>query len=466
MTKKGKTLLLFAVLAVLLTAGWIAARYFGDREGNGPAASGEEILLSEDSDLLLSLRIESEGDALTLTRDNGELAWKIQEYPGATADDAKVGRILEAVAPLKAIRRLEGEAEDPGLGEEAIRLTIGTEDDEKVLFVGKENKALTAVYLRIEGDDAVYLVPKELSDAVRHPALYFLKPDTIPHLLSPAEIRVNEWTLVYREEGSDRVWSDEFRWFFKESEDRYAGTDEVETLLNAVRKSTFREVAGRQDDPVLEARAGLSEPEAVFGADWKEDGEKKTFTLRIGKSFQGEDGETLCYAAVEGSDYVCVLDGEVKEALLAANEKSLYPHTALPVDWETVERTEIAFGGEKRLIGIFRETREDGEGEKRETLVFREGDRELDRETAEAFFDALSGLTAEREAEDGAGTEEPVLSITLFRNTGDFREMTFELLPYDPLFLRVRFDGRDFLLVGKDEGEKLLSLLEGMFALP
>ncbi|MBR0144904.1 MAG: DUF4340 domain-containing protein [Clostridia bacterium] len=465
MTKKGKTLIAAAALAAVLTAGWIAARYFGDREEEGQPPAGEEILFAEESDLLLSLGIGSGEETLTFSRDNGDLSWTVEEYPGAAADEGKIGRILDAVSPLKAIRRLEGEAEDAGLGDGALRLMIGTEDGEKIFWIGNENRALGGVYLRIEGEDAVFLVPRELSDAIRHPAAYFLKPDPIPRLLSPEEIRVNGLSLVYREKGSDKVWSGEFRWFFEGSDDRYAGTDEVEALLNAVRKSAFREVAGRRDDPALLLRSGLSAPEAVFGADWTEDGEKKTFTLLIGKSFPGEDGETLCYAAVEGSENISVLDGSVREALLAANEKTLYPHAALPVDWASVERAEVAFGGERHAIGIARENREDENGEMRESLVFREGERELDGEAAEAFFDALSALTAEREAEDGAGSEKPVLSITLYRDAESFREMTFELLPYDPLFLRVRFDGRDFLLVGKSEGEKLLSLLDELFGL-
>ena len=464
MTKKGRTLLVLTALAILLTGGWAAIRWFGTREESGPASSGEEVLFAEESDLLLSVRIGTDAETLTFSRDNDGLVWEMKEYPGAKADAEKIGRILDAVSPLKAIRRLEGNVEDTGFGDGAVRLALATADTEKIFWIGEENRALEGVYLRAEGDETVYIVPRELSEAVRHTSLYFMEPDRFPYLLSPEAVRVNGLSLVYREDGSDQIWSDDIRWFFKDSDTDYAGTDEVDGILNTVRKSAFLEVAGRWDDTAFLNRSGLSEPEAVFSADWYENGEKKTFCLLIGRSFSGEDGARLCYAAVEGSDYISVLKEEVKDTLLAVNEKSLFPHTALPVDWETVERVEISHGGEEHLIGISRETRDDTEGEKRETLVFREEERELDEKAAESFFDALSALTAESEAEEGASGEEPVLSITLYRNTERFRTMTFELLPYDPLFLRVRFDGRDFLLVGKADADKLFILLDRVFS--
>ena len=463
MSRKGKTLVLLAVLAVLLAVGWIAIRELGKREEEEPPSSGGEIILSEDGDLLLTLSIGSGEETVRFSRDNGDLVWMISGYPGAEADDDKISRILDALSPLTAIRRLDSAPEDSGLGEEALRFAFGTENGEKILWIGKENKALEGVYLRIEGREGVFLVPRELSDAVSHPARYFLKPDVIPRLLSPDGFRVNGLSLVYREDGEERIWAQGFHWFFEGSGDRYAGTEEVDALLNAVRKSAFLEVAGRKDDPQLALRTGLSEPEAVFSADWTEDGERKTFTLLIGKSFRGEEGEKLCYAAAEGSDYVCILDESVKEALLTASEKSLFPHAALPVDWDAVDGVKVMYGGKERVVTFSRETAEDESGEKREILVFREGGRALDREACEAFFEALTALTAEGEAESGAAGETPAFSLTLLLKSGDTPEMTFELLPYDPLFLRVRFDGRDFLLVGKSEAERLSAMLEDIF---
>ena len=159
------------------------------------------------------------------------------------------------------------------------------------------------------------------------------------------------------------------------------------------------------------------------------------------------------------------MDAGIKETVLKTTRASLMPHTALPVDWDTVDAVEITAKGETRRIALSRETGENGEGETVETIVFREGERTLDRERAEAFFDFLSTMKAEAAAEGGESGDEPVFSMKLIRNvTGKFREMTFELAHYDALYLRVRFDGRELLLVGRTEGEKLLTLYREMFA--
>ncbi len=459
MSGRGKTICALLALGVLLLLGWLALRHFSAPEETPEPE--EETLLYLENDLVLSLRLSSGGESLTLSRDNAGLQWEAEEFPGAALDEAKIASILEALSPLKVIRRLGKAGGDFGFDREELLITAGTGEEEVTLTLGEENASLDGGYLKTSGEEGIFLVPRALWEAARHPALYFLKPDAIPSLLSPDSFRVNKLILTYLPEGSEGVYSRDWRWFFDGEGEalRYAGNDEVDLLLNAVRKSSFREAAGFSEDETFFEKTGLSTPEVTFEAFWTGEGEKKSFTLLIGKSFAGEDGERLCYAMTGGSGLVATMEESVKDALLGASEESLFPHDVLPVDWDTVEAVEIAEGEETRRIDFSRENAENGEGEEDETLVFREGDLILDRESCEKAFDALSLLTAESTADDAPGGEAPVFTLTLFRNTDSFREMTLALLPYDPLYYRVRFDGRDFLLVGKSEADGAISLL-------
>ncbi|MBO4407626.1 MAG: DUF4340 domain-containing protein [Clostridia bacterium] len=467
MTRRGKTLLALGILAALFAAGWLALTLGGRKEPGGTDEdTGGETVVYLESDLVTFLRLEKGGETITLSRENEELTWTAEEYPGVLIDEGKIDGILDALCPLTALRRLaEGDREAFGLGDGATVLTAGTAEKKTTLRIGDKNPAAGGTYLSLEGEEEVFLVPTALGEAAGGKLLSFLRPDAIPRLSAAEEIEVNGIRLVFREQGSDRVYSPEFQWFFAEEggDSLYAGTEEVEALLDAVEKASFREVAAAAESGADRIAAGLREPEAVFRAAWREDGEEKTFALLFGKSFQNEEGETLCCAMIEGSSLIGVMDAGIKETVLKTDRASLAPHTALPVDWDTVDAVEITSEGETHRIALSRETGENGEGETAETVVFREGERTLDRERAEAFFDFLSAMKAEATAEGGESEGDPVFSMKLIRNvTGSFREMTFELAPYDALYLRVRFDRRELLLVSRTEGEKLLSLYREM----
>ncbi|MBR5742870.1 MAG: hypothetical protein IKX85_03630, partial [Clostridia bacterium] len=97
MTRRGKTLLALGIFAALFAAGWLALTLGGQKESGGTETdTGDETVVALESDLVTFLRLEKDGERITLSREGEELFWTAEEFPGVLIDEGKIDGILDA----------------------------------------------------------------------------------------------------------------------------------------------------------------------------------------------------------------------------------------------------------------------------------------------------------------------------------------------------------------------------------
>ena len=130
--------------------------------------------------------MKGEGGESVIARGPGG-AWKVLKPQEEEADQARVNQVLKRLWPLKATRVLTGSVELAAFGLSEPRITVNLwlkDGSQKRLFIGDKTPVGTAYYVRVEGQEGVYLayvLPiKELERLVTEPPY---KPTPTP---SPA----------------------------------------------------------------------------------------------------------------------------------------------------------------------------------------------------------------------------------------------------------------------------------------
>lgn len=158
--KKQKTQMI-VLLSVLLV---LAGLYCGIRlyQNNRPVQSaGEEetvaVIDIEKGDVT-ALSYDYDGENVSLEAEND--TWYAAEDHSLNIKQSRIETMIGGMAPLKAKQTIENvtDLEQYGLKTPGQIITFKTADTEYTLEVGDENELLYGYYVKVSGDDRVYLV--------------------------------------------------------------------------------------------------------------------------------------------------------------------------------------------------------------------------------------------------------------------------------------------------------------------
>ena len=158
MKAKQRTLAFLLVL-VLAAGAALALLTHANRKAEQAASEAEDgsiPLLDVTGDTLEQVTVQYEGETLTLLPGDG---WTLAEDPDYHLDDSACDTIRTALADMRAKRQLEAQpGEDYGLDAPRLVVNVTAAGERTTLTVGAENPVTGDVYVRRNGEDAVYAV--------------------------------------------------------------------------------------------------------------------------------------------------------------------------------------------------------------------------------------------------------------------------------------------------------------------
>jgi hypothetical protein len=160
--------LLTLVLLAIATIGigtWLA-----NRQAATPAATASEALypgLKNELDAVAAVRIFKAGDVRVVELVKGPNHWTVTDREGYPADDAKIGKLLRALADAKPYEEKTSNAANyPALGVEdtsdakasGVRIELAGSAKPVNLIVGKQGVGAQSTYVRRAGEPTSWLV--------------------------------------------------------------------------------------------------------------------------------------------------------------------------------------------------------------------------------------------------------------------------------------------------------------------
>ncbi len=465
MKRGSKLLILCGVLVVL------GACYFGVRQLTAdPDADEEGIALAAPE---APTQLSWTDDSGTLTLESGEDGWTWTDDAAFPLDQTVPEDMTAALSSASASRQIDApeSLEDYGLDEPVLTISALDKDGTEYTYAfGNLNDMTGEYYLLYNGDEStVYLMDSQLYDAFSMDLYDMVEMEDLPEFGSVTALSVEQpsgsLALRYEEDSSALSYNSSKHWFLEQGDSLLAlDTSKVSSLTSAVTGLYWQSCVNYDADAEELAAWGLDDNAAVVTAvytaavdEGEETAEEETFTLRLGNS--GTDGT---YAMLEGSSMVYLISTDTADSLRYASYASLRSDSICTMDWDTVDRLDITLDGTTYTISFDVTETETEDGTETETLYTWNG-QELDSTTVGNMLSAVNSLTATADASGSAG-EEPLLTFTFHRNTGDdFAELTLTLYAWDTGSCLASFSGEGSRLVDRSAVTDLTEQIQALF---
>ncbi len=490
-TKRRNTVAaLLALFAALLVA-YFAVSMLSGSDSESTDEDTETLLLGISASEVEAVEWTYSSETYAMVLENE--AWVSQD--GIALDQSSATELVSTAAEAVAVRVIDEAdiSDDMGLASPPITVTLTlTSGDVATFSVGGLTSDATYCYVQVEGITDAYVSYSTLLTSFCLSIDDLYAADAGPAALDIVSFTVESdegtSTLVYLEDGSDASYSSSYTWFMAldgnasntEASNLVAlDTSKAETAVDLVNDESFTSVvkaAGveEEDDadygfanPTLTATLNYTTSTLYETGEVDDDGntlydtrvEDGEFILVVGA--QTETG--TYYAYVEGSDAVYTLSAGTVVSLQELSADSLQPDDVCLMDWDTVDSLCIESGSNKVTINFIYTTEEDDDGEETLSVSYEIDGEEASAESVEAFLDAIDALAAESEGSlSGAAGTDSALSITFYRNTSSFTEMTLSFIKYDNSFYLVSFNDSARLLVNRNDVSELIELFEAL----
>ena len=440
---------MFVLSAAVLAGAWVVAESMA--EGSVPE-TGEEEPQPEYTDLsvggyreLTALSWSWAGETVNLEREAESGRWVSGDDESCPIDTEAAEELAKAAVSIRASMAIPGVTDfaQYGLDEPVLTVIAATEDTAMTYQVG--NKSITGeYYLRLEGDDTVYLENGALS-AFRVSVRDILDLEEMPEDMSAVtglSVRsgAENYDLEYRD-------GEEPGWFRTDGEEpQILEGDRVKALYGTLTGASFdRCVTWTAEDP---AAYGLEEPQASAEIRYRDAaGRERSVTVEFG-AYEGED----VYARFAGSGLVYLLPGAVPDALMYPRWETMTPMTVMNLDLESIARIRISLHGGEYEIQRLEETVDRAAGDRTVSVteaIYSLNGWVLDTGRTEAWLTELAGLPAEGLAPAGEGRD-TMLSVTISWKDEEAVPAELELRRYDSVHDLCVLGGDRFMLVPRD----------------
>ena len=511
--KNRKKALIIAVICLAAAAVlYLLAVKLNQKEENEDSSDDSLVISSVDSDKITAISYEKDGKSLSFIKEDG--TWYDAEDKSFPVDQDSLTTMTNALGAVSATRKLEDpeDLSEYGLDSPILTVRYTSSDNKEAEFsVGDTNDAASGAYLKISGDDAVYLVASDFADSFNSDIYQLADMESFPTITSDSITDINvesdSHTLEIKND------SDGGRTILENGEEQENCAESAVTqFINTVTGITFKSHVEYNckdlskyglDKPIADISVDYTTTENVSSesaqetADTEEtEFETETETVEVAKQLvlhigsQNEDGDY--YAALDGSKEVHVISADTVKELTEKKASDFVDNTILSGTLNNAKSIDVTIGSdswhlvkEEVVKADDTDTADSAETESSasenaaettdaaavaDETTADESETETEAETEEKWFVGdteisltelasvykdLSGMSAEKildaAAEPGG---DAAISVTI--KWEDDTETTVSFMVYDSSFHLAEINGEARKLVNKRDVEKLV----------
>ena len=412
---------------------------------------------SMDPDSITAIRFSGAGGPVSLVRTADGWCW--EEDAAFPLNQNFVDTMLEKTATLQVLRQV-AEGKDAyaayGLDNPSNVITITSQEQDRILYLGDTNGTTGDCYLSVEGSDVVYTVdstfPTLFSSSINDMAVRETLPGITTEDITAFSVTRGAEEISFQ--STQEEAGDQQRWTVNQNGAVYeADTGLVTELFSKIiqLRYTHMEVYQPKDAPL--AACGLKPAAAVLEVSYAlEAGTPQTSVLPIGA--RRPDGESRYVYTPDGQG-IYTVQADSLEELLQLKAESFLSMDVFPVRPEELAQLHITAPNGTVTFQA------DHSGD---AVRYTCNDAEITEAEFNSFYFVLYAMEAEKRVGDLSDqlTQAPVMTMEYQRVAGD-SHLT-ELIPYDQNYYAVRTDGTAVLLVNRTTVNTLLSTLDPYLA--
>ena len=467
------------------------------KEANSESDDSDDSLVisSVDSGQITAISYEKDGKSLSFIKEDG--TWYDAEDKKFPVNQDSLTTMTNTLGAVSATRKLEKPEALSEYGLDSPVLTVrytASDGKEAEFIVGDTNDAAGGAYLKISGDDAVYLVSSDFADSFNSDIYQLADMESFPTITSDSitdiSVNSNGHTLEIKNdsEGGQTVLENG-----KEQEN--CASSSASQFISAVTGITFKShveynckdlskygldqptadvtvdytttetvSSGDSDDSESanstdDTKAASAESAAENTSETADTGETETEaeTVRVAKQVvlhigsQNDDGDY--YAAMDGSKEVHVISADTIKELIGKKASDFIDNEILSGTLSNAKSIDVTIGSDSWHLAKEEVAESETEAETEEKWY--EGDTEIALTDLSSVYSDLSGMSAEKILDTAAKpTGDAAMSVTV--KWEDDTETTISFTAYDSSFHLAEINGEARKLVNKRDVEKLV----------
>ena len=428
--RRRRKLAMALLSGAVLAGAWLTAAYMETDAAPGRAERQEEperiTLAAVKPEELRALSWSWEGETVNLSRD-GDGRWRNADDGTCPVDSAPAEELAAAAASVTARLAIRAPADlDPyGLGSPALTVIAATASEIRGYDVG-DGSPTGEYYLRVHGEDTVYLADGGLAEAFRVGLRDLLALETVPRDIAA----VRELSVRSAAESYTVAWDSALAGWRRTDTDpqtplEEAGVRALYELLTELELTDCVTWNGRPED------YGLVTPQISGTVTYLNTaGTRELFTLEFGDYTEGG-----VYARFAGSSMIFRTPGAAPDGLMYPRWDQMTPRPVLTLAPDDLASVTVTLDGERLEIARLEEsveramTQQEGTVTVTETIYSLNG-WVLDTQRMNGWLESFSKLTAEGAAPAGEGREE-LFSVTFAWKDTEAPVFTLTFRSYD-----------------------------------
>lgn len=451
-----RSLFLIVAAVLLLVAVYILLGVYGEKYEGGER---KLILWNIDEGKIERIAFNGAEGNVTLVR-KGD-TWVYEQDEEFPLNLRFVESMLEKTAVLKAEQYVCSGREwfaEYGLAVPSNEIIIETGEETKKIWLGDTNSTTGDCYMRVDGEEAVYIVDSTFSNLFSNSINQMAARETLPGILPDnmtafsVKQKLGETVFFKGEEKQTNQGINS--WQVGKSLGQYQTADDerVKALLAQLLKLRYEKmVVYRPDSEAFEAY-GFAEPLAVLSMEYelKDSGEKRQFVLRVGNETDSE-----FYVYPEEGLGIYTVDKERMAVFLQLTIEEFLPLDVAAINAEGLKGLSITSNSRVLRLDI------EHSREKGEDTYYLNG-REITQTKFNTFYYPLYVLEADKRVQGLTEQLEhdPVLTLIYEQKKEVGEDLIVEFVPYDQNYYGVRVDGEAFLLINRQKVNYLLTEME------
>ena len=497
MKNRKKALIIAMICLAAAAVLYLLVVKMNQKEANSESDDSDDSLVisSVDSGQITAISYEKDGKSLSFIKEDG--TWYDAEDKKFPVNQDSLTTMTNTLGAVSATRKL-GKPEalsEYGLDSPVLTVRYTASDGKEAEFiVGDTNDAAGGAYLKISGDDAVYLVSSDFADSFNSDIYQLADMESFPTITSDSitdiSVNSNGHTLEIKNdsEGGQTVLENG-----KEQEN--CASSSVSQFISAVTGITFKShveynckdlskygldqptadvtvdytttetvSSGDSDDSESanstdDTKAASAESAAENTSETADTGETETEaeTVRVAKQVvlhigsQNDDGDY--YAAMDGSKEVHVISADTIKELIGKKASDFIDNEILSGTLSNAKSIDVTIGSDSWHLAKEEVAESETEAETEEKWY--EGDTEIALTDLSSVYSDLSGMSAEKILDTAAKpTGDAAMSVTV--KWEDDTETTISFTAYDSSFHLAEINGEARKLVNKRDVEKLV----------
>lgn len=374
--KNRKKALIIAIICLAAAAVlYLLVVKLSQRSEDADSSDDSLVISSVDSDQITAISYEKDGKSLSFMKEDG--TWYDAGDKSFPVDQDSLTTMTNALGAVSATRKLDSpeDLSEYGLDSPVLTVRYTASDGKEAEFtVGDTNDAAGGSYLKISGDDAVYLVASDFADTFNSDIYQLADMESFPTITSDSITDINvksgSHTLEIKND------SDGGRTVLENGEEKEnCAESSVTQFINTVTGITFKSHVEYNCKDL--SKYGLDKPAADISVDYTttetvtetsaetvtetsaesvqetadtEETESETETVEVAKQLilhigsQNENGDY--YAALDGSKEVHVVSGDTIKELIEKKAADFTDNTILSGSLNNAKGIDVAIGSD------------------------------------------------------------------------------------------------------------------------